>query len=41
MIFDFFTYSALIQFFTVFKDYQKCDFYVTGEVSIAMIELYN
>ena len=25
-------YSALIQFFTVFSDYQKNDFYVTGEV---------
>ena len=25
-------YSALIQFFTVFSDYQKNDFYITGEV---------
>ena len=25
-------YSTLIQFFTVFSDYQKNDFYVTGEV---------
>ena len=25
-------YSALIQFFTVYSDYQKNDFYLTGEV---------
>ena len=25
-------YSSLIQFFTIFSDYQKNDFYLTGEV---------